>query len=150
VLRYFFTYTYTDPEDTNPDPEVFELGKLIELTARVEALIPIGKSFDVALGLDAGPAMLIAGGQLKQDIDAFRKQGVAVWNLPRLGIVGGPHVGARYVLGKRVAIRAEVALMWEHLYLLGTTDTVNDINVELERSADMQRGLAGLGLEFSL
>lgn len=150
MLRYYFTYTYTDAEDTNPHPEVFDLGKLLELTARFEGTIPLGSSLGVTLGLDAGPAMLFPGGPLREDIDAYRKQGIAVWNLPRLGIVGGPHVGARYALTPRVAIVVDGTVMWEHIYLLGTKDTVNDTFVELDRSADMQRGLVDVGFEFSL
>jgi hypothetical protein len=150
MLRYYFTYTYTDAEDTNPKPPVFDLGKLIELTARFDGTIALGSSLGITLGLDAGPAMLFPGGPLREDIDSYRKQGIAVWNLPRLGIVGGPHVGARYAITQRVAIVVDAAVLWEHLYLLGTEDTVNDTYVELDRSADMQRGLVGAGLEFSL
>jgi hypothetical protein len=150
TLRYFFDYELTLADDEDEEPEVFLWGQLFELTARGDFMVPFGDNWDAFLSLQAGPALLVPGGALQEEIDALREQDVGVWNVPRLGIVGGASLGARYRLVDGLFVRPEVALFWERLFLFNTEETVNSVPFSKEREADIRRLMFSVSLELGL
>lgn len=137
-LRYFGGYTYS-PDGDGDD---VDLGTMIEACGRLELVLPLAPDIDALVAGELGLGLLLAGGDLADDIDRLQTQGYNIWSFPRLGLLAGPELGGRYHLNPWLSLRGGVALLYAHFFLY---DAETD-----DGGASASRGLALTRLRLSL
>ncbi|TVQ96773.1 MAG: hypothetical protein EA398_15480 [Deltaproteobacteria bacterium] len=124
-------------------------GTLVEWMGLAEYRIaPLGPVTVVA-GVRGGLVTLFPGDDLRDRIDELEDQGSSVWSGPRLGVVAGPQVGARYRLASRLALRADVGLTWSRVWLQRVSDTAAGVDIRRHAHVNAMRSRMALGLEVS-
>lgn len=124
-----------------------ELGTLVEWFGLGEfRLLPLGPLMLVVTGR-AGLATLFPGDDLRDEMDGLRDQGANLLPGPRIGVFGGPGIGARYRLGDRLALRSDLGLTWHRLWLLSVSDSPSGVDRTRRVHINSRRARLGLGLE---
>lgn len=156
-IRYHGSYGLVDEEDAeNFDPdeddelEAYELGRLAQLYATAEWVIPMADELSLLLGAQLGPSILFPGDDLEEDIEELDDEDVGVWQAPRFGTHFGPHVGAAYQLTDLVTVRADATMRHESLPLFGVKDEVDDVRYEKSTTTSTLRYEFGLAVEIAL
>jgi hypothetical protein len=148
-FRYLSSYNYEiDPPEDDPDAEPVEenLGRMIELYARAEVLIPLVKNLDLVPVLELGVPLLFPGGELQQELDDLESQGFNVSSAPRLGILVGGDLMVRYSFATWFAVRGGVGLRYERLFLYNAS--TDDDGGEASRYMNVLRFKPAVGVEF--
>ncbi|MFW5966696.1 MAG: hypothetical protein ACOCV2_04210 [Persicimonas sp.] len=156
-IRYFGSYGLIDEEDAEEfDPEedeeleAYELGRLAQLYAAAEWVIPMADELSLLLGAQIGPSLLFPGDDLEEDIEELEDEDVGVWKTPRFGTHFGPHVGAVYQLTDLVSLRADATMRHESLPLFGVNDEVDDVRYEKSTTTTTLRYEFGFAVEVAL
>ena len=152
-LRYFGSYSYCLDDDENctdgdnNDGEGLALGKMLEIFARAEVIFPLTPDLDLLLGADVGLPLLFPGGEFGDEVDALDAMGWSTSDGPRLGYVLGPFVGARYSFEPWLAMRGDIGLMWEKVFLLDSTAQSGQTRADIDDSINWLRVRITLGPE---
>jgi hypothetical protein len=128
----------------------FGFGVLTEALALAEYGLPVYERFELVLGARGGIAVLLPGGGLSDEISRLRTEGAGVWNVPRFGWVGGLSAGGRRQMTERIALRADLGLQMERLYLFATDQEVEGLHFQKNWTTKALRLGFTLGAEFSL
>ncbi|RAL22850.1 hypothetical protein DL240_08130 [Lujinxingia litoralis] len=139
-------------EDGQPeDPiEVYEFGPLLEVMAHAEWNIGITERIDLGLGAQVGLVGLFPRGDLRAEIRELQDQDVNTFMLPRLGWSAAPQVLATYRFDERLALRADVGVQWQSIWIFNTEQNVNDVAFRKKWTAGTMRTRVGLALEVRL
>lgn len=128
----------------------FGFGLLNEAFVTGEYGLPVADQMEVLFGARAGLAFLLPGRELEAEIRRLQEQGVGVWNVPRVGWLAGPSVGARRRMSDRIWLRADLAGQAEQLFLFATTQDISGFRFTKNWSTlGLRLGLT-LGAEFAL
>jgi hypothetical protein len=152
-LRYFGSYSYCFDDDENCEDsdgnegEGFTLGKLLEVFARAELIFPLTPKFDLLVGAEVGLPVLFPGGEFGDEVDGLDAMGWSTSDGPRLGYVLGPFVGTRFGLEPWLALRGDIGVMWEKVFLLDSTAQSGATRSDLDSSVDWFRVRITLGPE---
>lgn len=151
-VTYYGTYRglIDEGEDTPDPPDTYEFGPLLELGVLLEWRIGVTEKIDLALGAQAGLALLFPGGDLAAEIKRLKDQDVGVWDLPRPGYFLAPQIGARWKLDERLALRGDLLFKWERLHLFGIDEVVDGVEYERHSQANILRTEFVVGLEIAL
>lgn len=151
-VTYYGTYRgEIDEGDDTPDPpNTYEFGPLLELGGLIEWRVGVTEKIDLALGAQAGLALLFPGGDLKAEIKRLKDQDVGVWDVPRPGYFLAPQVGARWKLDERLSVRGDLLFKWERLHLFGIDEVVDGLRYERSSQANILRTEFVVGLEIVL
>lgn len=153
-VTYYGTYSasVTPEGDNNNDeePQIYEFGRLLEVSARIEYLLPVTDTIDLALGGMAGFPILIPDGDFQAEIDRLKDQEVGVFDLPRIGYLLSPVFGARYKYSEHLYFRGDLLFKWEQLFLFRTTEEVQSIPFRKTWSTSTLRSEFTLGIEVVL
>lgn len=136
-----------EPEDPI---EVYEFGSLLELLVHAEWGVEITEKIGLGLGAQAGIVGLFPRGDLREEILELQDQDVRTFMLPRLGWSIAPQISARYKFDDRLALRADVGVQWQSIWIFNTEQTVNDVAFRKEWTASTMRTRVGLALEVKL
>ncbi|MDH5675991.1 MAG: hypothetical protein OEZ06_27965 [Myxococcales bacterium] len=117
LLRYYGDYRYTIDNDRDPR----SLGQLLELTGQGEYVLGITDDLDAHIGAELGLALLFPGGDLKSRLDALDAMDFSTLPGPRLGYVIGPQAGVQYRFLPWLALRGELGLLWQQLFLIDSS-----------------------------
>jgi hypothetical protein len=128
----------------------FTFGLLTEALALAEYGLPVHGPYEVVVGARGGLALLIPGGALSEEIHRLRTEGASVWNVPRMGWVGGLSVGGRRQMTQRILLRADLGLQLEKLYLFSTSQQIDGLQFQKDWHTQALRLGLTLGAEFSL
>lgn len=150
-LRFLGTHGYELDEGQN-DPlnlgPVIDLGQFLEIGPRLQYLLPITDDFGIAFGGEVALAIAFPGRDLGRHIDTLDAQGFDTTNLPRLGFLFGPQVGARHMLNEWLAVRADLGYLWEWLFLVNASAEVGGLRGEEAWDTDWTRVRIHLGAEL--
>jgi hypothetical protein len=157
-IRYYGTYgglpadeeARTNDDGSEVDPYV--LGTLIEVYGQAEWILPVAEKLriDAVLGMQLGAQVLFPGGDFDEQITALQDQGAGVLGLPRVGVLFGPQVGARWRVMERLSIRLDVGLRYNRLFLFNTEEENDGIAFKKQWDLNVLRTDVGLGVEINL
>ncbi len=156
MLEYYGTYTGREKceegECDNPDfePDRYEFGKLVEFHGRFEYAAPATEKFDLILGGVFGAPILFPGGDLKEEIERRQEEGASLIDLPRIGYLVGPNLGARWRYLEHLALRADVLVKWEQIFIFRTAQNIDGVAYRKRWTTGTLRYEFGLGLEVLL
>lgn len=130
AIDYYGTYTSMtkcdraerDCTDFEPDP--FEFGKLLEFYGRFEYRVPATDRVDLLLGTVFGVPILFPSGDFREEINTWQEQGASVLGLPRIGYLLGPDIGARWKYNDHLAVRGDLMVKWEQMFLFRTRQNI--------------------------
>jgi hypothetical protein len=151
-VQYFGTYTTLPEDEREDDDRVKKFGSLLELTGRGEWLIDIDSSLSVGVGGQVGLVMLFPSDDLEAEIKELEEQGASVAGAgtPRLGYLVGPVVSTRWKFHERVALRGELSMKWEQIFIFKNDEKIGGVPFRKDWQLDLLRYEVGLGLEFVL
>lgn len=144
TFRYLSAYSF-EPDDEESQDGKQELGELMEVAAKFEYALGLTDKIDAILGVEMGIAVLLAGGDLNDELNTLEGEGFNVWGTPRLGLLAGPELAIGYELSDWLSARAGVALLYNKFYLYDAS-TDDDIG-EVSRTFTLMRLRTGVGLE---
>jgi len=144
TFRYLSVYRFK-LEDDEDDVGDQELGEYLEVVGNLEYAIDMADKLDVILGVEMGLAMILAGGELDDELNTLEEQGYNIWGMPRLGLVAGPELAVAYELNEWLSARAGVALLYTKLFLYDAS-TDDDVG-EASRTFTLTRLRTAVGLE---
>jgi hypothetical protein len=157
-LRYYGTYgglpadeeARTTADGSAVDPYV--LGTLLEVYTQVEWILPVAEKLriDAVFGMQFGAQVLFPGGDFADQIAALQEQGAGVWDVPHVGFLFGPQVGARWRVTDRLSIRLDVGLRYNKLFLFNTEEENDGIAFKKDWTLNVLRTDVGLGVEINL
>ena len=156
MLDYYGTYTSAtkcqEGQCDNPDfePDLFVFGKLLEFHGRFEYGIGVTEEVSLLLGTVFGAPILFPGGDFKDHIDSLQEQGAGVLDLPRVGYLIGPNIGARWTYSEHLAFRSDVIIKWEQIFLFRTAQNIDGIPFRKTWTTGTLRYEIGLGVEVAL
>jgi hypothetical protein len=156
MIDYYGTYASLtkcqENQCDNPDfePDRFEFGKLVEFFGRFEYGVPIAQDADLILGTVFGLPILFPGGDLGEEIDSLKDQGAAVLDVPRIGYLVGPDLGGRWAYSEHLAIRGDLMVKWEQIFMFRTTQSIDGISFRKNWTSGTLRYELGLGIEVTL
>jgi hypothetical protein len=128
----------------------FGFGLLNEAFVSGEYGLPVADQMEVVFGGRAGLAFLLPGRELEAEIRRLQEQGVSVWNVPRVGWLAGPSVGARRKMSNHIWLRADLLAQAEQLYLFATSQEISGFRfTKYWSTLGLRLGLT-LGAEFAL
>jgi hypothetical protein len=128
----------------------FGFGLLNELFISGEYGLPVADKMEVVFGGRAGLSFLIPNREFAAEIRRLQEQGVSVWNVPRMGWLVGPSVGARRRMSERIWLRADLNAQAEQQYLFATSQEISGLRFTKHWSTlGLRLGLT-LGAEFAL
>ena len=154
-VRYYGTYSLLDevPEDTREEdlPEPEEFGDWLELYGQVEWHTPLVASgaMEFVLGAQAGVIEFFPGGALEEEIRRLQEQNAGVWDAPRLGFMFGPQVGVRYQALELLALRLDLGVRYNRVFLFSTSEEVDGVAFSKQWSLNVLRYAASLGAEVT-
>lgn len=128
----------------------FGLGLLNELFVSGEYGLPVAAKMEAVFGARGGVALLVPGKQLSEEIHRLREQGVDVWNVPRVGWLGGISVGARRRMGEHLLLRADFSGQLQRLFLFATSQEIQGLDFNKSWNTFGLRLGFTLGAEFAL
>lgn len=159
-LEYYGTYasmTKCDDEERDCDdpdnpfePDRYEFGKLLEFYGRFEYVVPTTPSVDLILGTVFGVPLLFPSGDLADEIDSLQEQGASVLGLPRIGYLIGPDIGARWKYSDHLALRGDLMVKWEQIFMFRTTQNIDGISFRKTWTTGTLRYELGVGIEVNL
>ena len=150
-LTYYGSYIASiAPEDENDETQTYEFGRLLELSARLEYILPVTDTIDVMLGGMMGIPILMPDGEFQDEIDRLKDQEVGVFDLPRVGYLLSPVIGGRWKYSDHVYFRGDLLFKWEQLFLFRTTEEVQGIPFRKTWSTSTLRSEFTLGVEVVL
>jgi hypothetical protein len=151
-IQYYGSYTTAPEEERNNDTRVKAFGQLLELSGRGEWMYEVMDKVSVGLGAQLGLVMLFPGDDFEKEIDALRDQGASVSSAgtPRLGYLVGPSLAARWRFMEPLALRLDLGLKWEQVYLFKTEEKIGGIPFRKDWQLDLIRYEVGVGLEVVL
>ncbi len=159
-VDYFGTYaSLTKCDRQNRDdcsdfePDRYEFGKLVEFFGRFEYHVPVTPTFNLLLGTVFGVPVLFPGGDFREEIDAQKESGAAVLSLPRIGYLLGPNIGARWEYNDHLAVRGDMIIKWEQIFLFRTRQNIGSdpaIAYRKKWTTGTLRYEFGVGVEVSL
>jgi hypothetical protein len=156
MIDYYGTYASLtkcqENECDNPDfePDRFEFGKLVEFFGRFEYGIPMTESTELILGTVFGLPILFPGGDLEAEITSLREQGASVLNIPRIGYLVGPNLAGRWKYSEHLAVRADLMVKWEQMFLFRTSQSIDGISFRKNWTTGSLRYEIGVGIEVAL
>jgi hypothetical protein len=128
----------------------FGLGLLNELFMSGEYGLTVADKTEAVFGARGGVALLIPGQQFSEEIQRLRGQGVDVWNVPRVGWLGGISVGARRRMGEHLLVRADFSGQLQRLFLFYTSQEIQGLDFDKSWNTFGLRLGFTLGAEFAL
>ena len=128
----------------------FGLGLLNEIFVSGEYGLPVADKTEAVFGARGGVALLIPGQQLSEEIQRLRGQDVDVWNVPRVGWLGGISVGARRRMGEHLLLRADFSGQLQRLFLFYTSQEIQGLDFDKSWNTFGLRLGFTLGAEFAL
>ena len=156
-VTYFGSYEADQIPGENQDQDdvtTVEYGQMGNFFGRAEWLIPFLDQFHFILAAQVGVNLLFPdgsrGGDLRREIQDMNDDGISVFGGPRLGVDLAPMIGFRWSIDPRFALRADVGIHWQRLFLMNVNDTVNDVDYRRTWTAKVLRYNIGVGLEFGL
>lgn len=157
-LRYYGAYSglnarEEDRVDDNDEAlPPYELGTLLELYGQAEWGFPVSEKrrIDAVIGMQLGAQVLFPGGQFEEEIKRLQDQGAGVMSVPRVGLLFGPQVGARWRVLDRLSVRLDLGLRYNRLFLFDTEEEVNGVAFRKEWDLSVLRTEVGLGVEIHL
>lgn len=151
-VQYFGSYTTAPDEARDNDDRVRAFGQWLELSGRGEWMVDVMPDVSVGLGAQLGLVMLFPGDDFEREINALRDQGASVSSAstPRLGYLVGPNLAARWRFMAPLALRLDLGLKWEQVYLFKTEEKIGGIPFRKDWQLDLLRYEVGVGLEVAL
>lgn len=151
-ISYYGTHTasVTNEDDNNDDEQLYEFGRLVELSARLEYLIPATETVDIMLGGMFGFPVLFPDGDFQAEIDRLVEQEADVLDLPRLGYLISPVVGGRWRYSDHLFFRADLMFKWEQIFLFRTTGELQETPYRKTWTTSTVRSELTMGLEVVL
>lgn len=156
MLDYYGTYTSATKcqegqcDDPNFEPRLFTFGKLLEFHGRFEYGIPVTEDVSLLLGTVFGAPILFPGGDFKDHITSLQEQGAGVLDLPRIGYLVGPNVGTRWRYSEHLALRGDLIVKWEQIFLFRTSQNIDGIPFRKSWTTGTLRYEIGVGVEVTL
>ncbi len=150
-VSWFGSYALVeDVDDDEDEPDPIEYGHLLEVAGRGELVAGMTDAVDLVLGGELGLLFLFPGGDLEAEIEALDNQGVDVWSGPKLGWSAKATAGARWRYSDRLAVRGDLGLGYNALWIFDTDETVQGIRFQKQRDLEIWRYSLTLGVEVSL
>jgi hypothetical protein len=128
----------------------FGFGLLNEVFVNGEYGLPVADKMEVVFGARAGLSFLVPNREFAAEIRRLQEQGVSVWNVPRVGWLLGPSVGARRRMSDRIWLRADLLGQAEQQYLFATSQEISGLRYTKTWSTLALRLGLTLGAEFAL
>lgn len=158
TIRYGLQYTYygnytalrTVDGEVPDDPDRFQFGRLMDLQLAFDWAVPLMTNLDLVLGGSAGSGFLFPGGDFMDEIEREQDAGASVVSWPRVGVIVGPSVGARWKYSPHLMIKAGTTATWNKLFLFWTTETVDGTAFSRKWSTSTVRYELSLGIEVKL
>lgn len=151
-VQYFGAYTTVPDDARDNDDRVKAFGHWLELSGRGEWMMDVMPEVSVGLGAQLGLVMLFPGDDFEKEIDALQDQGAGVSSAgtPRLGYLIGPNLAARWRLMSPLALRLDLGMKWEQVFLFKTEEKIGGIPFRKDWQLDLLRYEVGVGLEVVL
>lgn len=152
-LRYYGSFEVLEiPEEEDSDDEIqpYELGQLTDFYLQAEYLVPFGGNKAFIIGAQIGPSLLMPDGEFQREIDALKDEGVGVWDSPRIGYNIAPQIGGKWEFDDRLAVRADLGMRYESLYLFAVDDNVDGVSYKRDWTTSTLRYEFGLAMEIRL
>jgi hypothetical protein len=143
-VRFFGNY------GSGGDGQGFGFGLLNEAFVSGEYGLLVADKTEAVFGARGGLALLLPGKEFSQEIQRLREQDVDVWNVPRVGWMGGISVGARRRMGEHLLLRGDFSGQLERLFLFATSQDIQGLDFDKSWNTFGLRLGFTLGAEFSL
>ena len=139
-------------EDGEPDdpPEHYEFGPLLEGVAMAEWRIDIADDYTVGVGGQLGIGALFPRGDFADEIRDLQDQDVRTWRVPRPGWSIGAQTAFMWHLDERIALRTDLGVQWQNIFLFRTSQTVDDVEFEKRWTTGTLRGRLGVSVQITL
>ncbi len=138
-----------DGEPSDP-PDLYEFGPLLSTFGLAEWRLDIGEGRTLGLGTELGLATLFPRGDLASEIRALQNDDVRTFNIPRVGWSVGGHTAFVWEIDDRLALRSEVGVQWQNIYLFRSSQTIDDVAFRKQWTTGALRGRLGVSLEIRL
>lgn len=149
AYRFHGSYDYVNEDRDDDDAEAEEFGWLMDFVYQLDVVLPMTRDLDFLIGGQVGLVLLVPGGTVEDDIDAFQAQGVDVLSGPRLGYVVGPALGMKWNINDMFAVRTDFGIRWQQLLLFATSQTVGNTPFSIDQHANIMRYEVNTGLEVA-
>jgi hypothetical protein len=130
--------------------ERFTFGYLGEVALYGEVSMRAFEQVDIAISARAGASLLFPGQNFSSEIRRLQSQNADVWNVPRVGWVGGLGVGARRKLAGNFYARLDLSGALGHQFLFLTDQIVDGLRFRKYWGNDIRRLQVSIGFEVTL
>lgn len=128
----------------------FLFGLLTDAFLAAEYNIPVAPKWEVLFGGRVGLSVLFPGGDLVTEINRLRNEGADVWNVPRVGYLGGIHGGARWRVFERLSLRADLKGQYGQMFIFATDQNVQVVVGDVENTYRFRKSWSTYSLRLGL